>query len=286
MWGFEQLAAHAHKVGYTKDTVCLIWAPSQPSLGDLGGCLSPRNQCSIVYGPHFSVFPDASLARVPCINNAVYAQPSTWAKTSWELTMRDELRAVPIVVAPFPVDISTFMPGAPRVGSKVLVYVKQRSEDDVCIVLKAITSCGGIPVVVRYGLYTEPEYISVLQQCVCGVWVGSHESQGFALQEALATNLPLLVWDMGCMVHSGRPALLPGGDECLAQSAPYFDNRCGMVVSSAKEVADTFPTFFALAQSGTVFTPRDFVLQHLDVEPVFTRYWLPLLPPRPALSST
>jgi hypothetical protein len=282
IWGFNQLAAYAREMGFVKDDVSLVWCPARPSLDEFA---SVSDKTTVVFGPHFSVFPDSTLGRLPRVLNAVYIQPSAWSKLCWDETIQRKLtdvRTVLFVVAPFPVDVHTFKPEAPRVGNSVLVYAKQRSEHDVHAAVAAVTAAGGTPVVLRYGSYTEKEYIELLQRCVCGVWVGSHESQGFALQEALATNLPLLVWDMGCVVHGGCPLRTPHGVLCAAQSAPYFDGRCGTIVGSAQEMAAAFCAFFEAAKKGTVFSPRDFVLQHLDVEPVFMRYWAPLLPPRPA----
>ena len=52
--------------------------------------------------------------------------------------------------------------------------------------------------------YPEEEYIKYLQESKYGIWLGAHESQGFALEEALAINVPLLVWNVKYMSQEVR----------------------------------------------------------------------------------
>ena len=44
--------------------------------------------------------------------------------------------------------------------------------------------------------YNETDYINYLKECKYGIWVDAHESQGFALEEALSLDVPLLVWNI------------------------------------------------------------------------------------------
>jgi hypothetical protein len=47
--------------------------------------------------------------------------------------------------------------------------------------------------------YNEAEYLTYLQSCKYGIWIDAHESQGFALEEALSCNVPLLVWNVSSL---------------------------------------------------------------------------------------
>ncbi len=58
---------------------------------------------------------------------------------------------------------------------------------------------------IEYGTYTEETYKYVLRRSFFGVWIGTTESQGIALQEALAANVPLIVLNSRNMSRS-RPA--------------------------------------------------------------------------------
>ena len=42
-------------------------------------------------------------------------------------------------------------------------------------------------------------FFNYLQNSKYGIWLDAHESQGFALQEALSCNVPLLVWNISSM---------------------------------------------------------------------------------------
>ena len=48
---------------------------------------------------------------------------------------------------------------------------------------------------IEYGKYSEQDYINALNEAKFGIWLGCTESQGIGLQEALATDLPLIVLD-------------------------------------------------------------------------------------------
>ena len=41
--------------------------------------------------------------------------------------------------------------------------------------------------------------MAALKQARFCIWIGRHESQGFAFQECLASNVPILVWDVQSM---------------------------------------------------------------------------------------
>ena len=42
--------------------------------------------------------------------------------------------------------------------------------------------------------YDENEFLNYIKTCKYGIVLDAHESQGFAIQEMLSCNLPLLVW--------------------------------------------------------------------------------------------
>ena len=50
--------------------------------------------------------------------------------------------------------------------------------------------------VVKYWHYKEEDYQHELNRSKFVIWLGCHESQGFALQSALAKNIPILCWSV------------------------------------------------------------------------------------------
>lgn len=118
----------------------------------------------------------------------------------------------------------------------VLVYFKYRDEILLTQVTGVLERSSISYDVIRYGDYTEHEYIAALLRAKCGVWLGSTESQGFALMEAMATGLPLIVLDATSLddnVHKNDvpvpyfPRTFIGSG---ATSAPYFNKSCGLKI--------------------------------------------------------
>ena len=70
----------------------------------------------------------------------------------------------------------------------------------------------------------EDDYVECLKNAKYGIWVGRHESQGFALQEALSCDVPLLVWGVTNMnqQHNWK-----GCPDVPGTTIPFWDNRCG-----------------------------------------------------------
>ena len=61
------------------------------------------------------------------------------------------------------------------------------------------------------------------------------ESQGFAIQEMMASNLPLLVWN--CEVNHYGSYILSG------TSVTVWDELCGMVLSNFSEIEKNYENF-------------------------------------------
>jgi glycosyltransferase involved in cell wall biosynthesis len=115
-----------------------------------------------------------------------------------------------------------------------------------------------------YGSYQENEYRSYIQSSEFGIWVGRHESQGFAFEEALSCNCPLFVYDIatikdeymddGSQPFEHIPIAFP------ATAASYFDESCGMICKEKESLHNMFASFLQVIPC---YTPRQFVLEHL-----------------------
>ena len=63
----------------------------------------------IIFGPHFSVFPDNKLSYINNnLNNSCYIQPSDWVTNLWKHFNADNI--LPIKTISFPVDTIRFKP--------------------------------------------------------------------------------------------------------------------------------------------------------------------------------
>ena len=230
----------------------------------------------VIYGPHFSVFPDANYDDLQPHARHVYAQPSDWVAHMWK-TLRPN-GAVPLVVLPYPVDVQRFAPKrsrSERDPRACFVYAKMRAPQEVHCMMCALISFGFRPTLFDYmQRYDEAEYLAALQRSAFGVWIGCPESQGFALEEALACDVPLFVWDAEHMSqtygHEHEYAWVP----VPATSAPYWDGRCGVRATYPEALRD-FLELMHMRPSD--FAPRAYVLEHLSAEAVFETYWKPVL---------
>lgn len=143
---------------------------------------------------------------------------------------------------------------------KVFVYFKDRNPEELHIIKKCLDSkqisCDFFSYTNRY---SEEEYIRCLQKSKYGIWIGRHESQGFALQEALSCNVPLLVWNITSMNQEYGQHY----SDIPATTIPYWDERCGEYFYNADQLDETFQTFISQLES---YRPREFVLENLSME--------------------
>jgi hypothetical protein len=212
-----------------------------------------------IFGPHFSVFPELSQMNLIRGPNSVYIQPSDWASKTWEnsnLCFNIKQRALP-----FGVDTERFKNIHPlNKRDRVFIYYKYR-DPQLLNAIKSILSRNSI----NYSIfscnakYDETTYIEYLKHSKYGIWLGCHESQGFALEEALSCDVPLIVWNVRSMNEEYRSNY----QNIPATSIPYWDERCGEVFYNLEEFASKMPIFLSKLST---YKPREFVVQNLSME--------------------
>ncbi len=204
----------------------------------------------VLVGPNTATIPsDLPRFRRHLHRDSIYLFPSAWPKTAWEAMGYAECRRHVWAAG---IDLERF-PSRRRRGNDpehILIYFKNRDERLLLEVEAMARARGSSYEVFRYGYYQEDEYREALKRAKCAVWVGGTESQGFALMEALATGLPLLVLDAVSLsdnVLDQNDPLVPNFPAAFVQSgattAPYFDARCGMkieVIELSMETLDRF----------------------------------------------
>jgi glycosyltransferase involved in cell wall biosynthesis len=120
--------------------------------------------------------------------------------------------------------------------------------------------------VFRYGSYNESDYKRALQRSKFMLCLDAHESQGFALEEAMACNVPLLVMDATSMydemddgVHATYDHLRP--KSLKATSVPYWSDECGLRITEKSELPNAVNTMLS---TYATFTPRAYVERTLS----------------------
>jgi glycosyltransferase involved in cell wall biosynthesis len=215
---------------------------------------------NFVFGPHFSVFPDDNTRKL--INNrTVYIQPSEWAKNVW---IHDyNFNNAPIVVYPFGVDTEHFKPSDSNHKSNVTVYFKRRDGNDLQFVTNFLDQNNINHKVFSYGSYHENDYIEYLKSSMYCIWIGTHESQGFAFEECLSMNVPILVWDATKMSQEVGCSETYHKITTACTTCPYWDERCGEKFYNTEEFVDSFNNFVKNLKN---YKPREYILDNLTIE--------------------
>lgn len=217
-----------------------------------------------IFGPQFSVFP--VMNQINLINNvnSTYIILSDWVKNIWEKKIKLSLDTIPLLMTfshiPFGVDTNRFSPKNNE-KKNIFIYFKRRNPEELNYVCNFLDNIGEktYKIFDYVKKYSENEYIDYLQNSKYGIWIGSHESQGFALQEALSCDVPLLVWNVTSMKQEFKSTY----DDIPATSIPYWDNRCGEYFTKQEEFLDIYKKFITNLDN---YKPRDYVLENLSFD--------------------
>jgi hypothetical protein len=226
-----------------------IYSPNGPfNINELPNHLKTTN-IKYIFGPHFSVFPQIEQINPIIHNNSIYIQPSDWAKNVWQ--------NIPIKTQtlPFCVNVNKFKP-IETTKQTIFIYYKNREPTDLNFILKHFEN-QPITVFNYHERYNEEHYLNTLQHAKFGIWVGAHESQGFALEEALSCNVPLLVWNIKSMNQEYRSNYPP----IPATTIPYWDETCGEVFYEKNEFIETL---HKLECNLNNYKPREYILKTLS----------------------
>lgn len=242
----------------------IIYSPSNP----IDVIKYPMKK--FIFGPHFSVFPDHKVMSLNNkYNNIYYIMPSKWPCDLWINEFK--IKNIPIISAAFPVDINKFKPNN-LIKNKILIYFKSRKEEDLDFVLNFCKGEDLDFILFVYGKYKEDDYIKALDICKYGIWVGRHESQGFALEEALSCNVPLIVWDATSM--SQEVGSNYNHIKTKSTTIPYWDKRCGEYFTRKEELSEVYNFFISKLND---YKPREYILENLSTEICYDKYWKILL---------
>ena len=211
-----------------------------------------------IFGPQFSVFPDNKLNVIKS-TNSVYNLLSDWVINVWsQFSVCNNLRLVKL---PFGVDTEIFKE-TKSISDKnnIIVYFKHRNPNDLLDIKNFLKNKNVSYTIFSYDIkYNENDYIKQLQNSKYGIWVDAHESQGFALQEALSCNVPLLVWNVTSMNQEYNANY----NNIPATTVSYWDKKCGEVFYNINELEETHNKFICNIEN---YKPREFILENLSIE--------------------
>ena len=212
-----------------------------------------------IFGPHFSVFPTKKLLAINNVHkNSVYIQPSKWAMDTWNMFNINNIISVKTQF--FPVNTEKFKPLENIKRNKVFIYFKRRKKEELFFLKTFLKNKK-----VEYKIfdyvkkYKEEDYLNYLQKSKYGIILDAHESQGFAIEEALSCNVPLLVWNVRSMAQEEGASY----QAIPATSIPYWDKNCGEFFYNKNEFQYKYNEFISKLET---YKPREFVINNLSVE--------------------
>lgn len=206
----------------------------------------------IIYGPHMT-FPAVDVAQVPNKEGRVYCNAlSDWNKKLCE----DIMPGVKFLALPFGVDTEKFKPQE-KTG-KPVIYFKTI---DQSILYDVLNNLPGDFLIFDYNKrYNEGAFQDAMSKAPYAIWLGRHESQGFAFQETLSCNTPIFVIDIRSLreeIGSTWVNFMPG-HPLPGTAASYFDDSCGII---------TYPETWKQDWDKFIFkqySPREFVVNNLS----------------------
>jgi hypothetical protein len=237
----------------------IVYSPNNP----INTSIYPSKK--FIFGPHFSIFPNNKLLSINNINkNSIYIQPSIWVTKLWKNYGAEKI--IPIKDFPFPVEVEKFSPNQHSQKNEVFIYFKSRNPKELEYVKQFLNYKNVTYKIFDYiKKYKEEDYLKCLHNAKYGIIIGRHESQGFAIEEALSCNVPLLIWEVKYMSQEygyNYP-------DIPATIIPYWDDRCGEYFYNKEELETTYNKFITKLET---YSPREYIIENLSPQKCGQRF--------------
>lgn len=206
----------------------------------------------VVYGPHImftEISDDTYFAP-----NKLFNSLSPWL----ENLIRKIKPNLNCISLPFAVDTNRFCPK--EKNGKPIIYYKNVDKQRLYDV---INNLNGDFIIFDYrAKYNEYDFLEAISTAPYAIWIGSHESQGFAFQETMSCNTPIFVInvkslreEINSMWINYKPEL-----NLEATTVSYFDDTCGMI-----SYPETWKNDINLFLQNIVnYNPRAFIINNLS----------------------
>lgn len=207
-----------------------------------------KKDIAVLIGPNLFVNPE-NIPKNLDLSRAVYLEPSINVKDVWE---KRGYNKSPLEVWPVGIDTEKYLPSGDT-KDIILIYFKNRKKDELESIENLLQKKNIKYETIIYGNYQEENYSSLLKRTKYIIWLGIYESQGIALLEALSSNIPIIVIDNQIPQNKF---------DINGTSAPYFDERCGIIIKNAKKLESNIDM---MEKNFTQLSPRNFVIENLEV---------------------
>ena len=141
--------------------------------------------------------------------------------------------------------------------NKVLIFKKKTSEDLYQNIKKHLEEKNLDYEIIEYGKYKSADYFKMLEKTKFMIYLQESESQGIALQEAWARNVPTFVW------NSITTSPLTGTKTYEKVAAPYLTDESGDLFKDFEEFKNKLPKFIEKLKD---FKPAEYCKNNLSIE--------------------
>ncbi len=183
-----------------------------------------------------------------------YFTPSLWVKISY---IEDDPRITQrLVIWPAGVDENYWKPTTikdPTNNHHVLVYQKTNNNQLVQNVQNRLKKYNFQAINIVYGSYNIEQYKQALEQSLFAIVIGNSESQGIALAEAWAMNVPTLVYNLRKYSASGKTFT-------INSFCPYLTEKTGI---DWRELDELEGWIKSMPLCINEFSPRSWVLENM-----------------------
>jgi hypothetical protein len=232
----------------------IIYSPSEPLEFD-----KYPNKLWL-FGPHFSIFKTENKFDKINVkqNNLIFIAQSDWFINAIKFTNPNLILNIKLL--PFPINIDLFTDSGNN-RTEILIYFKHRKIQELQFIVNELNKRD----IINFRIfsydhkYDESDFINYVQMSKYGIIIGGHEKQGFAIEEMMSCNLPLLVWNVNSL-NQDEGFNYP---DYPSTSIPYWDERCGEVFYNSNEFEMKFKLFIDNLEK---YKPREFIKDNLSTE--------------------
>lgn len=205
---------------------------------------------TILAGPNFVVIPsEEPLLKHPMVDAMiVHSQETEDLYALDEPALLGRLRSWFVGVDP-----SFWDPLPCEKSNTVLVYWKSESESFCSTVENILKEYGWNPIRIKYGSYKLDHYRQLLNKSQFAVFISKSESQGIALAESWAMDVPTIVWNPQEWQYKQHKFPL--------SSCPYLSSSTGLVWKSFNDFREILKNIKIRLPH---FSPRMWAIEHMS----------------------
>ena len=209
----------------------------------------------VFLGPNIDFSLTANRELINAFPRRKFLVPSEWvvnyATINWQVDSNE------LLVWGAGIDSEKWAPsGSQNKRPIVLFYVKSKRFEVLSNSYYELLIAKGFQIqFLHYGEYAQETYIKQLKRTKFMIFFGETESQGLAMFQAWAMNVPTLVINVNKLDHLGRTF--------EASSAPYLNLQTGSFMESDDDPAVILGRWLINLES---FHPRDWILENFTIE--------------------